>query len=177
MILMNKEDSKEKKYLIIDSTAIIHVMSKEDFSDENITLVFPEIIRNEIQSFQAEAVFETLKEDNRIIFSTPTSQSIEKVESMAGKTCDIVNLSEADVQIIAIALEFPNSTVVSDDNGIQNVCFYLKIPVKSYAFKIRMGREYFWKCTVCGEKYKTKQNQCIECGSPTLRLFINKKIS
>ncbi|NPD89376.1 MAG: hypothetical protein HGN29_11685 [Asgard group archaeon] len=174
---MNRKDSKEQKYLIIDSTAIIHVISKEDFSDENTTLVFPEIIRNEIQSFQAEAVFETLKADNRLIFSIPTSKSIEKVESMAEKTCDVVSLSETDLQVIAIALDFPNSTVVSDDNAIQNVCFYLEIPIKSYSFKIRTARRYFWKCTVCGQKYKTKQNKCIECGSPTTRLFVKKKLS
>lgn len=174
---MSKEDSKAQKYFIIDSTAIIHVMSKEDFSDENTTLVFPESLRNEIQSFQAEAVFETLKADDRLIFSTSSSQSIKKVESMAEKTCDDVSLSETDLQVIAIALDFPNSTVVSDDNAIQNVCFYLEIPIKSYSFKIKMAREYYWKCTVCGQKYKTKQNQCIECGSSTTRLFVKKKIA
>ncbi|MHA1953284.1 MAG: hypothetical protein ACXAAM_03245 [Candidatus Heimdallarchaeaceae archaeon] len=174
---MNKKGSKEQKYLIIDSTAIIHVLSKEDFSDENTTLVFPESIRNEIQSFQAEAVFETLKEDNRLIFSTPTPKSVKKVEFMAEKTCDNVSLSEPDLQVIAIALDFPNSTVVSDDNAIQNVCFYLEIPIKSYTFKIKMAREYYWKCKVCGQKYKTKQNQCIECGSPTIRLYVKKKLS
>jgi rRNA maturation endonuclease Nob1 len=97
------------------------------------------------------------------------------VESKAEETQDIENLSEIDIQVIAIALDYQNSTVISDDNGVQNVCAHLEIPIKPYSFKIRKTREYFWKCTVCGEKYKRKQGICIECGSPTKRLFLSKK--
>jgi rRNA maturation endonuclease Nob1 len=173
---MNEKDSKEQKYLIIDSTAVIHVMSKEDLSDKGIILVFPEDLKREMQSFQAEAIFETLKED-RIIFSEPSLQSTKKVKSIAEKTNDIASLSDLDLQVIAIALDFPNSTVISDDNAIQNVCFHLEIPIKSYSFRIQTAREYFWKCTVCYQKYKSKQDKCIECGSPTKRLYTKRSTS
>ena len=171
---MNEKDSKEKTYFIIDSTAVIHVMSKENLSDKSTILIFPEILKSEIQSFQAEAIFEALKTDNRIMFSEPTTQSIKKAISIAEKTNDIASLSEPDLQIIAIALDFPNSTVISDDNAIQNVCFHLQIPFKSYSFRIKTAREYFWKCTVCNQKYKSKQDTCIECGSPTKRFYVKK---
>lgn len=172
---MNKKETKEQKYLIIDSTAIIHIMSKESFSEENTILVLPESIRDEIQSYQAETVFETLKTDNRIVFSTPTSESLKKTEAIAEKTGDIASLSKTDLQVIAIALDFSNSIVMSDDNAVQNVCFYLEIPIKPYSFKIRKPREYFWKCMVCGQRYNAKQDKCVECGSPTKRLFTKKK--
>ena len=171
---MNEEDSEEKKYLIIDSTAIIHVMSKENLSDKGTVLVFPESLKSEIQSFQAELIFEAFRADSRILFPEPTRQSVEKAKLIAKKTNDLTSLSESDLQVIAIALDFPNSTVISDDNAIQNVCFNLKIPFKSYSFKIKTSREYFWKCTVCNQKYKSKQDICIECGSPIKRFYVKK---
>jgi len=171
---MNKKDKEQQRYLIIDSTAIIHVLSKEKLSDDNVILIFPEGIKNEMRSFQAKSVLESLKEDKSLIFTNPTLQSVNRVELMAEETQDIVNLSKTDIQVIALALDYQNATVISDDNGIQNVCYHLGIPVLTYSFKIRKAREYFWKCTVCGQKYKRKQDLCIECGSPTKRLFLSK---
>ena len=83
-------------------------------------------------------------------------------------------VSKIDIQVLALALDFPNSVIYSDDNAVQNVSAFLNIDIMSQHFKIRNKREYYWKCRVCGEKFSSKVETCIECGSPVKRYFVRK---
>ena len=176
MILMNKEEINEKKikYFILDSTAIIHFSLTEETQLENSQILLPEDIKNEIKSTQSRTALELIESDDQVVYTHPTTESIERIVSIAKKTGDSSSLSEIDIQVLALSLDYPNSTLISDDNAIQNVCSFSDINFKPTHFRIKTSREYFWKCKGCGEKYSTKISICPECGNIVKRYYIKK---
>ena len=172
---MNENKLTNRNYIIIDSTAIIHILAKSELKNEDVIFVVPSIVKDELKSFQARTTLELLDAENMIMYTNPSSESLDKIKSSAIETGDFETLSEQDKHILALALDYSDSVVMSDDNAIQNVCSHLNIPMKPYAFEIKEKRKYFWKCTVCGKKFETKKDQCIECGSPVKRFYFKKR--
>ena len=176
MILMNNNNKDEKKTYIIDSTAIMHFFPNEQLANEEAYLIMPEKLRSEIKSFQAKAALEVMAADQRLMYTSPSEQSIKIVKEKATSSGDINSLSEIDIQVIATALDFPGSKVISDDNAVQNLCSFLNIKVETFTFKIKTRRVYFWKCIGCKSVFKTKLDVCPECGNRLKRFYKKKKI-
>ncbi|MBY8999348.1 MAG: hypothetical protein KGD64_00355 [Candidatus Heimdallarchaeota archaeon] len=166
----------EKKTYVIDSTAIMHFFPNEQLANEDTYLIIPEKLKSEIKSFQAKAVLEVMDADQRLIYTSPSDHSIKIVKEKAISSGDISSLSETDIHVIATALDFPGSRVISDDNAVQNLCAFLNIDVETFLFKIKTRRVYFWKCVGCNNTIKTKLNVCPECGNRLKRFYKKKKI-
>ena len=171
----NYEKEEHLQYFIVDSTAIIHHFVFEREIKDNEVLLIPEKLEDEIMSFQAKSTLELLKEESKIIFTRPTEKSLIEIKKHAKKTGDISALSTIDLQVLSLALDYPHSVILSDDNAIQNICRKLNIKFKPFQFKIKHFREYFWKCSVCGSKFTQKMEKCPDCGSPTKRYYSKKK--
>ena len=169
---MNKE---KISYYILDSTAIIHFTLIEELQLEKIQILFPAGIKNELKSNQSRTALELIESEGNVVYTHPTKESINKIISVAKKTGDFFSLSEIDIQVLALSLDHPNSTLISDDNAVQNVCSFSNISFKPTQFGIKVTREYFWKCKGCGEKYSTKTSLCPECGNIVKRYFIKKR--
>jgi len=174
---MKINNRNDKKYLIVDSTAIIHFSSIEEDLARDEFLLLPESLKEEIQSHKAKIIFRLIEESEKTIFKTPSNEALLEVRTKASESGDIDALSIIDIQIIALALDYSNSTILSDDNAIQNVCTFLQIPVKSLFFRIKSKRRYFWKCNVCNAKFETKRGNCTECGSPLKRYYVKMKMN
>jgi len=174
---MNKEEMNEKKiqYYILDSTAIIHFTLTEEIQLENSQILLPEEIKNEIKSAQSRTALELIESNDKVVYTHPTKESIKRIISIAKQTGDFSSLSEIDIQVLALSLDYPNSTLISDDNAIQNVCSFSDINFKPTHFRIKTTRKYFWKCKGCGEKYSTKISICPECGNTVNRYYIKKR--
>lgn len=169
---MNKDDKKKKhNYFIVDSTAIIHRFILEDELKENDYLIIPNLLEEELKSFESKSVLSLLEAEGRLIRASPSTQSLEKVIKNAKASGDFFALSKIDLQIVALAIDFPSSIIYSDDNSVQNVCVFLNIKVISKHFSIKRKRVYYWKCTVCKSKYSQERETCIECGSPLKRFY------
>lgn len=163
------------KYAVLDATAVLHfsldlVNKKDDF-----IFLIAESIVTEIKSKKAKFLLNILKENNRIMFLTPSLTAIKKVRKAAKSTGDLSSLSSQDLDVIALSIDFPDSTVISDDFAVQNVCSFLNIPIKTHFFKIKHQREYFWKCHACGERYEEYKEKCDECGNKLKKYYIVKK--
>ena len=171
---MAKKQSNYINY-IIDSMTIIHLLSKEWNVDENVIFLIPSDIGEEMKSFESKAMLELLQEDNKVRFIDPTPTSIEKIKQIAEKTGDISKLSTYDVKILALAYDFPEAIIISDDKAIQNVSEAALMKIKAPFFRISTQRTYFWRCSVCGEKYNKSRKICIECGSPVKRFYVKTK--
>ena len=169
---MNEEE--RLNYLIIDSTAIIHHFLLENKLKDNDFLIIPEMLVKELKSFESKSVLTLLEADGKLNQTTPSSESLERIKEIAKETGDYDALSRIDIQVLALALDFPDSVIYSDDNAVQNVSAFLNIRVVSQHFKIKHKREYYWKCTVCGSKFSKKVEACIDCGSPIKRFFKRK---
>ncbi len=167
-------DMKSLNHFIVDSTAIIHHFVLEDRLKENDFLVIPKLLVEELKSFESKSVLTVLEAEGKLIQTTPSARSIEQITAVAKKSGDYGSLSQIDIQVLALALDFSDSTIYSDDNAVQNVSAFLKIPVISQHFSIKHKREYYWRCTVCGSKFTQRSDTCIDCGSPTKRFFKRK---
>ena len=161
--------------IILDSTAIIHFTLIEELKQENYQILLPADIKNELKSTQAKTTLELIESEANIVYTHPTKESINKIISIAKETGDFFSLSEIDIQVLALLLDYPNSTLISDDNAVQNICSFSKISFKPTSFRIKTTREYFWKCKGCGEKYSTKKSVCPECGNIVKRYFVKKR--
>ncbi|MHA1344914.1 MAG: NOB1 family endonuclease [Candidatus Heimdallarchaeaceae archaeon] len=172
---MSKNEQKKRTY-IIDSTAIMHFFPNDKIVNEDSYLVIPDILKSEIKSFQAKAVLEVMDADQRLVYASPSDHSLIKAKEKAESSGDISSLSETDIHVVAIALDFPESHVISDDNAVQNLCSFLGIQVETFSFKIKTRRVYFWKCIGCSSKFKEKLDVCPECGNKLRRFYKKKKI-
>ena len=173
---MSKEEKKEKeaRYYILDSTAIIHFSLNEEIELEDSQLLLPVDIQNEIKSTQSRSVLELIESEDKVVYTHPTKESTRKITTIAKETGDLSSLSKIDIQVLALSLDYPNSTLISDDNAIQNVCSFAKIGFKPTHFRIKSSRKYYWKCKGCGEKYSTKIQICPECGNEVNRYYTRK---
>jgi len=168
---MKINNQNHKMYLIVDTTAIIHFSYIEENLAINEFLLLPEELKEEIKSQEAQTIFQLIEGSEKTIFDTPSNGALSEVRIKASESGDLDSLSNIDIQVIALALDNPNSVILSDDNAIQNLCTFLQIPVKSQFFKIKSKRQYFWKCNVCNKKFETKRTNCTECGSPVKRYY------
>ena len=111
-------------------------------------------------------------ESKKITVRTPLKEFKIKTTDIAKMLGDSHLLSEADLELLALALELKktgfNPKVVTDDYSIQNVAKQMKIdfiPVTTIGIK----RVLKWSryCPACYKKYnsKYKLNKCSICGN------------
>ena len=89
----------------------------------------------------------------------------------ARETGDYAKLSEADISIIALALQL-GIMLVTNDYAVANVATTLKIPVKSVAGKgITHTRRWIAYCSACGRAFGPNAKECRFCGNRLRRKY------
>jgi UPF0271 protein len=120
---------------------------------------------------QAYAVLDALIDSGNLTILEPEESSLSRVIDTAKMTGDIQELSIADISIIALALQL-KKTLISDDYAIGNISAFLKIPIKTIAFRgIGKLRKWIGFCNACGRAYKPYTRICTVCGSRVMRRF------
>jgi UPF0271 protein len=95
----------------------------------------------------------------------PNAPSLAAAEEAATRTGDLPKLSEADLEVLALAKDV-NGCVVTDDYAIQNVAATLKIPFQAInTAGITEVIHWQYKCRGCGKDYRDLVKECIVCGS------------
>lgn len=99
----------------------------------------------------------------------PSKKNIEEIRKTAKVTGDLENLSDTDIEILALAKE-KNCTIISDDRSIQNVAEKLGINYISI-FSKKITKLITWKkyCKNC-EKFYERGKECPVCGSKLTRM-------
>jgi UPF0271 protein len=142
---------------VIDSSAFMN-LSEVDLEGELYTT--PEIV-SEIKDFRTKSLFESAN----IMVTEPKKESIARVREKAENTGDSGVLSEADLTIIALAIDV-RGVVVTDDYDIQNICLGMGIdflPVKNTRISKRFVRRMY--CDNCMEQ--REKDVCPVCGAKT----------
>ena len=97
----------------------------------------------------------------------PSPSFVKLVKERAGELGE--NLSEADVAVLALALQV-EGTLLSDDYGVLNVASELGIPWKTVRTKgIGVRVKWTWYCPNCGKVYDRYLKECPICGSKLKR--------
>ncbi|MDP8888901.1 MAG: nucleotide-binding protein [Thermoproteota archaeon] len=121
----------------------------------------------------SHGAIETLLESNTLQVLNSDRKSIDKVVAAARRTGDYQELSQADISIIALALQL-GIVLVTDDFAVANVATTLKIPVKSVASKgITHTRRWIAYCSACGRAFGPNAKECRLCGNRLRRKYKN----
>jgi endoribonuclease Nob1 len=120
---------------------------------------------------RSHGAIEALLESNNLQILNLDTKSIKKVVAAARRTGDYTKLSEADISIIALALQM-EIVLVTDDYAVANVATTLKIPVKSVASKgITHTRKWIAYCSACSRAFGPNAKECRLCGNRLRRKF------
>ncbi|HEC82754.1 MAG TPA: hypothetical protein ENI53_02590 [Thermoplasmatales archaeon] len=106
---------------------------------------------------------------------SPPKKSVKIVRKTAEKTGDIANLSDTDLEVLALAHHL-NATLLTDDYSMQNVAKELKIDYMTIVEEgIKKKIEWIYECSSCGKIYEKYLKECIICGGKIKRRSKIKK--
>jgi UPF0271 protein len=103
----------------------------------------------------------------RVRVSSPSERSLRKVSEESEKTGDSRRLSEADKELLALALDL-GYELITDDYSIQNLARAMGIPARGFDQKgITEVFEWQAKCKGCGKVFPADVRVCDVCGTET----------
>jgi UPF0271 protein len=103
----------------------------------------------------------------RVRVSSPSERSLRKVSEESEKTGDSRRLSEADKELLALALDL-GYELLTDDYSIQNLARAMGIPARGFDQKgIAEVFEWQAKCKGCGKLFPADVRVCDVCGTET----------
>jgi UPF0271 protein len=125
--------------------------------------------------------FNAAVENKRLMVRTPRNSFLQEVNEASRKVGDVRYLSEADLQVLALALELKRAGfhpfIVTDDYSIQNVANQIGVNFTSlvtYGIKFRFN--WILYCPACYRKYPSdyKFKSCEVCGTKLKRKPLRK---
>jgi UPF0271 protein len=156
-----------KKILVLDAPAFIR--GCQPYQGEECYTV-EEVLR-EIRRGDTGLKVELSVREGRLRVESPRQRSLDNVEETATESGDIALLSEADLKLLALALDLKEDgkkvAIVTDDYDIQNVASLLGIEYLPLAER-GIRKVLRWKniCKGCGKRFPIKyKGRCDVCGS------------
>ena len=94
----------------------------------------------------------------------PSGASVDAVRAAAAGTGDDVRLSNADVDLLALASDL-EALLVSEDYSVQNIAEVLSIRWTSVGKPITEVRKWRYRCKGCLKVFAERHDDCPVCGS------------
>jgi len=123
----------------------------------------------------------TAVESGKLKVKMPEESSIHRIEESSKTVGDMLYLSEADLHVLALALELKDvdlsPSIVTDDYSIQNVANHIGVGFTSLmTFGIRYRLYWILYCPACHHKYAAdyKMKKCEICGTMLKRKPLSK---
>lgn len=152
---------------VIDAAVFI-----QGFDVEGVTT--PKVVE-EVKDPESRLFLEGLISAGKVKVLVPSQESIEAVKEAARKTGELGELSEADIEVLALAYEL-RGTLFTDDYNLQNIAKTLGIEFKTLKRGIKRVIRWNYVCIGCGKKFSEMPpgGVCPDCGSP-VRLLPKRK--
>jgi endoribonuclease Nob1 len=169
-----QDDNQGRRVVILDTSAFLAGYDPFAHIEEQVTVpkVEEEILKNSMIKMR----FETAIESGKVKIKAPTKESSDSAKESASKVGDSFKLSEADMQLLALAIELKEegytSQIVTDDYSIQNVAAQNGIEFLALAtFGIKRLLEWIRYCPACHRQYPAncKTKECQVCGTELKR--------
>ncbi len=168
------QHKERSRRIILDSSAFIGGF--DPLSIQSIQYSVPEVEKELITGSLPWTRLKTALEVGRVRIGTPKLNYVERVKIQSKQAGDLLCLSHADKQVLALALQFKDAgfdcEVVTDDYSIQNVASQLGITfVPLMTFGIRFRFRWRIYCPACYRKYPADftAKQCVTCGTQLKR--------
>jgi UPF0271 protein len=160
--------------LVLDTSAFLAGFDPFSVSAEQVTVLN---VEEEIRTNSLTWVrFKAATESGKVLVKKPSEETRRQVDVCAVQVGDSFFLSEADKQVLALALELKiavcNPSIVTDDYSIQNVAKRLGIEFTSLAtLGIRRVLEWIRYCPACHQEYAANRVsiECDVCGTELKR--------
>lgn len=180
---MKKQITKgPKSIIIIDTSAFLAGFDPFSFNQDMLTVpkVQAEIQRNST----IKTRIETAIESGKLKVKLPKEAFSIMIKNIANQAGDAYKLSEADSQLLALAMEEKAEgylpQIITDDYSIQNVAKQAQIEFVAIAtFGIKRVLDWIRYCPACHKKYpnNTKTKECLVCGTELKRKPYRQKVS
>jgi len=163
-----------RRIIVLDTSAFVAGFDPFSSIEEQVTVpkVEEEIKRDSMVKMRLEMAIES----GKIKVQAPTQQACAKLEASATKAGDIHKLSEADKQLLALAIELKTQgytpQIVTDDYSIQNIAKQVGIEFLALAtLGIKRLLEWIRYCPACYKQYpgNCKFKECQVCGTELKR--------
>jgi UPF0271 protein len=111
----------------------------------------------------------------------PAKESMKQINIISLKTGDKERLSEADKEILALAVDVNKNgeneaVILTDDYSIQNVAQELKIKFETISQRgITKKFKWIYRCSGCGKKFEENIKTCPICGASTRNIISHKE--
>ncbi|MCD6140873.1 MAG: hypothetical protein J7J05_08145 [Thermococcus sp.] len=153
--------------LIIDAAIFI-----QGIDVEGVTT--PKVI-GEVKDPESRLLLESLISAGKVKVMVPSKDSIEKIKEKALETGELGELSDADIEILALAYELKGE-LFTDDYNLQNIATLLGLKFRTLKKGIKKVIKWRYVCVGCGKKFETQppDDVCPDCGSK-VRLLPKKK--
>lgn len=95
---------------------------------------------------------------------SPPEEALEEVKKAAKRTGDYANLSEVDMEVIALAY-YKKGLLLTDDYSMQNVARELGLDYKGI-MEEGIKEKFYWiyRCRDCGKIFEEFYEECPVCG-------------
>jgi UPF0271 protein len=169
-----RKHKKKSRRIILDSSAFI--AGFDPLSIQSIQYSVPEVEKELITGSLPWTRLKTALEVGQLRIETPKLDYLERIKIQSKHAGDLLFLSHADKQVLALALQFKDAgldcEIVTDDYSIQNVANQLGITfVPLMTFGIRFRFRWRIYCPACYRKYPADftAQQCLTCGTQLKR--------
>ncbi len=164
-------ESENKVICIVDTSLLLFGTLIPRKEIEYITS--PKVVEEIYKTDLKREIVEGYIANNRLRVEKPDDKFLEKAENVAREIGELSKLSQADVDILALAIKYSGRhrvIVFTDDYSIQNILENLGIEYRPIRRKIkeRVSRWRF-RCKKCGEKYQNDIQICPICGGEVIR--------
>lgn len=154
----------------------------DPFSVENEVYSVPLVKEELIPDSMSWIRFHAAMENGKLKVKSPSEKFIEKVQCSSKSVGDFRFLSDADVQILALALQLKSAgktpVVATDDYSMQNVANKLGLEFASLlTFGIKFRFNWILYCPACHRKYPAeyKKKRCEVCETQLKRKPLERK--
>jgi len=169
----------KRRVIVLDTSAFIAGFDPLTVPEKQYTV--PEVKKELIAGSMPWMRFNAAIENRKLIIRNPKDSFFQEIQEASRKVGDMRYLSEADLQILALALELKgrglSPLIITDDYSIQNVANKIDVEFTSLlTFGIKFRFKWILYCPACYHKYPPdyKFNICEVCGT-TLKRKPKKK--
>jgi UPF0271 protein len=169
----------ERRALVLDTSAFIAGFDPLAVPERQYTV--PEVRRELAAGSMPWMRFNAAVENRKLIIRKPKSSVFQEIQEASRKVGDMRYLSEADLQVLALALELKgrglSPLIVTDDYSIQNVANKIDVKFTSLlTFGIKFRFKWILYCPACYRKYPSdyKFKICEVCGTELKRKPMKK---
>lgn len=159
-----------RRTLVLDTSAFIAGFNPSAVDCDAYSV--PEVERELAKNNLLKHRFQAAVDSGKLRILQPEAQYSDAVGEASKEMGDMRYLSEADLQVIALAAQLKDEgrspTIITDDYSIQNVAAKIGVNFTSLAtFGIRLQLHWQLYCPGCRRKYPSdyKHKECEVCGT------------